>query len=1363
MLEEPAAALAQFAAIPIRNIRIKAWIKEAHVISGSEALIQNPIDQAADAASQGVGRLKAQQLIEDGSSAAEAVQSSKETQQEILTEVQAEATETARQVMEASGEEDYTPTKSEVVGIATAAAAAVVAEIGNQGNIPEALKRLDPEQRAAAMTDGRVLVAAGAGSGKTTTLAARVNLLVKERHVSPNRILVTSFSSGSAKSLRDKISRDLGEDVASQMSGGGANWTMHGIFKRQILSHGSLEEQSAMKSDPSKVGGMTASVVQDLWESCYDEKEFPLPTRKTMEMWKSKWSGNGVTPAQAKAQASSRASLMAAMWYEMYEGLKGSIPGWKPPCEDKARSVRVEDYETKLQAWRSRGSNPTYKPSYKPTRYEGYMAQLRPKGERVGDFDDMLIIFRDILKRDPGVRTKMQRMFEHVNVDECLHEETLVQTEQGAMTLKDLQPGQKILSFENGVCRYKRVLDKKVSRQTRGLTVVLESGRELTMTPNHRVYASEFHQDLVPEGHLALYLMYRQDKGYRLGVSKNPSTSGVGCNPRVRSERADALWVLEVGEKSEILFKEQQYSLKYRIPTYIFEGTIRGCDQERIDRIFSEFGSNGRALLEEYNLSHHYPHWTNTTYTGGSKERRTMTLHAHGPKGSKVSCSWSSGVEICPEYTISTSKKCRVLQRGSASYVELRKWAMTLANETGIRVLEYIQIADQRYTLMTGAALHVGMELPTWLEGVPPGLDSILRGKDWRAELQTVVARMGEDPLHTRGSVSRDLYTEIRSKDLAIQGSTNLPDLSPTLYRSEKIVEIRDSEEAIFYDISVEDSANFFANGVLSHNCQDLNSVQSEIFEMMTEHIQEGDGRSLWMVGDDSQAIYAFRGSRPDLFIGRHEAEGWTTRMIQTNYRCAPEIVDAANQLIKHNDNRLPMIARPNPSRARGESSILVETPEDDVSAALSVVESIKKDTEVHEDPRDRLRALNDHAVLTRTNAELHMYETACIVRGVPYARKGSSGIFGSPETKAILSYVQVLTGDDNAKKQRALELVVNKPFRAAIKEEQFTEAVQKGIRAYAKANRMNIDEVDPMQALLSEDLDRYILEGFRLDWQRRSAQEALDSLTSDLSMTREAMRGEAFSTKDLFDTILSFEGKTSRTNPATQEVEYGIPESLGASFVKARKKSSGDDDDDDDDDGSGPGQQMGSVAFLYELAKVDPTDPGDVEVDPGTPLGFKLKMERYVERMRDLAIDLNKYKGKMEELDAVYLSTVHRVKGLEWPNVTVAMPRGKFPLVPPQPKEGEEPPPPEETESQLEDERRLGYVAITRAKNNLRIVCPKVVGGRDAGLSPFIGEAQLVRGENVSSGVTVEEALAGTPKEAFAEDVKNLADWKVN
>ena len=99
-------------------------------------------------------------------------------------------------------------------------------------------------------------------------------------------------------------------------------------------------------------------------------------------------------------------------------------------------------------------------------------------------------------------------------------------------------------------------------------------------------------------------------------------------------------------------------------------------------------------------------------------------------------------------------------------------------------------------------------------------------------------------------------------------------------------------------------------------------------------------------------------------------------------------------------------------------------------------------------------------------------------------------------------------------------------------------------------------------------------------------------------------------------------------------------------------------------------------------------------------------------------------------------------------------MPKGKFPYEQ-KPRPGQPPPDPVEVEKQMQGERRLAYVALTRAAKNLTVVCPSVVGGKAAGVSPFVAEAKLRPGENVTPATpkTASEGYEGAIPDDWAND----------
>ena len=907
MVQNADTALDQFAVIQVRNIKLRDWIDAAAKQAGS-GVPPTPVTAASAGMVDDSKDLVSEKIKQEGVSATSQEGNDALVKQDvILDKVREEATEAAKKSLEAAGQEDKPPTKSEVVGLATAAAVAAISDPADLRNVPESIRSLDPEQRMAALTDGRVLVAAGAGSGKSTTLVSRIKYLVDEKGVHPSRILATSFNQKAGKDLANKVARSVGADVQRQMTIG----TMHSTFRRLIAQYGTPAEKIAMgvggdKGSPNGFimkGSPIVALIPKIWAECFGKDE-PAPSAKKMSLSKSKWAGSGVTPAEAKAEAEAsgdRELSQAATWYEWYEGLKGSIPGWKPPC--------------------------------KSGEFNAFLARKRPGGIRLGDFDDMLGIARDILKRNPAVRKDLQHKYSHVLIDEC----------------------------------------------------------------------------------------------------------------------------------------------------------------------------------------------------------------------------------------------------------------------------------------------------------------------------------------------------------------------------------------------------------------QDLNPVQFDIVQMMTEHIQEGDGKSLWMVGDASQSIYQFRGAKVNQFIELDGKPGWTTRKITTNYRCAPKIVKAANSLISKNESGLTIEQRPVSGKPEDSGSITLQTASSHTSGAIDMVEGIKQKL-VHDG-----EVPSDFAVLCRTNNELHDYETACIIRGVPYARKGASSFLGSPETKTMLSYVQLVTGDDYKKMQAALKECLKRPNRFFAQHEQIDKAVDDTFALYTSRKGLNRANLNPLQLLSNREFADMLANAIKPG--KPMFARKLMELGQELLLMKAETNTNEYLTEDLFRDILNLKGTELRQKPdgGIEFVEVTFHETL----QQAMKTKVSEDEEEEEEEGEDTKEgdenktDLGNIAFLYELLKPDPTEP---DLDASRPDGFKLKMERYAARARELRTDVDVWMKSQDNLPpedrkpppGVYLSTAHATKGAEWKNCAVVMPKGTFPMIRALSRAEKEKREPTVKElalaaEEVESERRLAYVALTRAVENLTVICPLVnAAGKPAGISQFLGEAGL-------------------------------------
>jgi DNA helicase II / ATP-dependent DNA helicase PcrA len=174
---------------------------------------------------------------------------------------------------------------------------------------------------------------------------------------------------------------------------------------------------------------------------------------------------------------------------------------------------------------------------------------------------------------------------------------------------------------------------------------VTKSGHTFAATPNHIVFAR---LGLNPGLHY-VYLMYRKDKGYRVGVASHARSDGVspdlqiGLRVRGAAENADKVWVLKVCESREdALYWETYYSINYSLPTAVFH--VRGrrmrMSQEHIDRLYAEIDTRANAarLFDALEMDFKYPHYVpqgtyrnvvNLRYFGDGRITQESPWHAH--------------------------------------------------------------------------------------------------------------------------------------------------------------------------------------------------------------------------------------------------------------------------------------------------------------------------------------------------------------------------------------------------------------------------------------------------------------------------------------------------------------------------------------------------------------------------------------------------------------------------------------------------------------------------------------------------------------------------------------------------------------
>jgi len=200
---------------------------------------------------------------------------------------------------------------------------------------------------------------------------------------------------------------------------------------------------------------------------------------------------------------------------------------------------------------------------------------------------------------------------------------------------------------------------------------------------------------------------------------------------------------------------------------------------------------------------------------------------------------------------------------------------------------------------------------------------------------------------------------------------------------------------------------------ILVDEFQDTNRLQYLWLKLFA-----GEGNCIFAVGDDDQSIYSFRGARVGNMRDFEHDFGITNVVkLEQNYRSHSNILDAANAIITHNRNRLGKNLWT--AAGRGEP-VRVYQGYNDIDEANFIVEEIRM---LHAEGT----ALDEIALLYRSNAQSRVLEHALFSAGLPYRVYGGLRFFERAEIKHALAYLRLIANPDD---DTALLRVINFPTR---------------------------------------------------------------------------------------------------------------------------------------------------------------------------------------------------------------------------------------------------------------------------------------------------------------------------------------------
>ena len=426
---------------------------------------------------------------------------------------------------------------------------------------------------------------------------------------------------------------------------------------------------------------------------------------------------------------------------------------------------------------------------------------------------------------------------------------------------------------------------------------------------------------------------------------------------------------------------------------------------------------------------------------------------------------------------------------------------------------------------------------------------------------------------------------------------------------------------------------------------QDTNTAQ---YQLVRELVGEDPRADLTVVGDSDQSIYAFRGATiRNIIEFEQDFPSARTIVLEQNYRSTQNILTAANAVIEENQGR----REKNLWTDQGEGEqITLYVADDEQSEARYIGRQI--DALV-----DDGRRAGDIAIFYRANAQSRALEDQLIRVGLPYRVVGGTRFYERREIKDAIAYLQVLA---NPADEINLRRILNVPKRG------IGDRAEAAIAMLAERDRIGFGE-----AL------RRAEEAPGIATRSLNAVRTFVAMLEDLQAMAERGDGPA----ELLEAILTRSGYYAELqgsdDPQDESRLENLAEliSVAAEFeaqIEEADAVASELEDEDDQEDSAPGADIAPDAALRA-----PDDPEASLVD------------RFLEKV-SLVADADQLPG--EEDQFVTLMTLHTAKGLEFPVVFLTgMEDGTFPhnrtLGDPE---------------ELQEERRLAYVGITRAREKL-------------------------------------------------------------
>jgi DNA helicase-2/ATP-dependent DNA helicase PcrA len=428
------------------------------------------------------------------------------------------------------------------------------------------------------------------------------------------------------------------------------------------------------------------------------------------------------------------------------------------------------------------------------------------------------------------------------------------------------------------------------------------------------------------------------------------------------------------------------------------------------------------------------------------------------------------------------------------------------------------------------------------------------------------------------------------------------------------------------------------------------------------------DHKNYALIGDPNQTIFTWRGAMPQMLLTFEER--WSAKVVKMsrNYRCGRQVIDTANRMIGHMapENKLDIEMVCELGTDSAINTVLYEDLDDEAGAMAARVQELLTDG----------MAPRNVAILYRTNAQSRAPEEALISARIPYVIIGGTNFYERKEVRDLLAYLKLAEGRGDLDD---VQRCINSPFR------YLGKAFVQQVRDAVKEARRKARSQEGARVSYPGVVRRVCSEGQRIQSRQRYSAEEWANLVEETH--RLIKEGEEARARIKSGEFSELDERAVTESKPDRILEIIVRESRYTDWlVRAEGQET---------------TENNRVSNVRELVRAAGRFTTVAELLDYIELTIKASREQ---------------RKKGDTPNKVVLTTLHRSKGLEWPVVFIV---GTNEGILPHAKAEDD-----------EEERRLFYVGVTRAKMELNVSCIRVaaLGNRVLFLPPsrFIDEGGL-------------------------------------